>query len=139
MQTYVHITLYACRHKVMAIKCSYGRMCPRDAARGSVTRYSTQPIKHSTTSYYVNEGRGRCAWQRHPTNEHNITIKQAMGFDTRKHPPLTRCARTHGKNLNSKPYTSEYSRPVPRDTRSYRSLRLPTPTLLLAWKTYELK
>ena len=39
-----------------------------------------------------------------------------MGFDTRKHPPLTRCARTHGKNLNSKPYTSEHSRPVPRDS-----------------------
>ena len=63
-----------------------------------VSRTNIRPIKHSTISYYVNEGRGRCAWQRHPTNEHNITIKQAMGFDTRKHPPLTRCARTHGKN-----------------------------------------
>ena len=60
-----------------------------------------------------------------------------MGFDTRKHPPLTRCARTHGKNLNSKPFTSENSRPVPRETKTVHPCgRLPPQYYWLGKRMY---
>ena len=75
--------MYAGTRSWLLNVCTEGCV-PGTSHEANVTRDNTQPIKHSTISYYVNEGRGRRAWQRHPTNEHSITIKQAMGFDTRK-------------------------------------------------------